>query len=374
MFELGIQLKEQRGEANVFDLSLGNPVMEPPPEFYQAAEEFIKNPGFGAHRYMPNAGYLATRQAIASSLSRETGLVYTPNHLVMSVGAGGGLNVVIHALCDPGDEVIVLTPYFAEYLFYVSNHGAIPIVAGCDRDFVPDIQDIASKVSSRTKAVLLNSPNNPSGVIYDRKFIAALAEVLNRRGAEEGTEIFLVSDEPYRKIIFDGLSYPFPQNFYKRTITVSSHSKDLALPGERIGYIAVNPAYEDFEELVDALVFCNRVLGFVNAPAFMQHVITSLQDVTVDVADYQMKRDFLVDALRESGYQVRTPEGAFYLFPESPVPDELQLIEALQRHGVLVVPGRGFGMPGFFRVSYCVNQWVLDGAIAGFAAAAEELR
>ncbi len=373
MFELGIALKRERGEENVFDLSLGNPVMEPPREFLDELRRITALETPGMHRYMPNAGYAETRQAVADALAQETGLPYGAQHVMMSVGAGGGINVAVHALCDPGDEVVIFKPFFAEYLFYAYNHGAVPVQVGCGTDFTPDLDELESKLTARTRIVLLNSPNNPSGAVYGKEFIDRLAALLERKGRELGTEIYLLSDEPYRKILFDRLPYPFPQLAYERTITVTSHSKDLALPGERIGYLAVHPGYAGAGELMDAFVFCNRVLGFVNAPALMQHVVRNLQDVTVDVADYQRKRDYLYHVLTEAGYKVFNPRGAFYMFPASPVPDELQLVEALQRHGVLVVPGRGFGLPGYFRISFCVEQRVLEGAAPAFRAAIAEL-
>jgi aspartate aminotransferase len=291
----------------------------------------------------------------------------------MTVGAGGGINVVLHALCEPGDEIMILAPFFAEYLFYVANHGASAVTVGCDAEFTPDLTEMESKITKRTKVVMVNSPNNPSGRVYDAAFTQRLGEMLSRKSDEFGIEIYLLSDEPYRKIIFDALKYPFPQLAYERTITATSHSKDLALPGERIGYVAVHPHYKDAGELVDAFVFCNRVLGFVNAPAMMQHVVKALQHVTVDVSDYQRKRDYLYGILTAAGYSVFKPQGAFYMFPKSPVADEMQLVEALQKHGVLVVPGRGFGLPGYFRISFCVEDYVLEGAKIGFEAVAREL-
>ena len=322
---------------------------------------------------MPNSGYVETRQAVADALSDETGLAYGAEHIVMTVGAAAALNVVVHSLCDRDDEVVILTPFFAEYLFYATNHGARPVVVGCDGDFTPDLEELERKLSARTKLVIVNSPNNPSGAMYPSSVIEALADLLRSKSAEFGTEIFLVSDEPYRKILFDEHSYPFPQLAYERTITVTSHAKDLALPGDRIGYIAVHPEFDDGGLLMDALIFCNRVLGFVNAPAIMQHLVRNLQTVTIDTTDYQRKRDYLYDVLTSAGYDVRKPEGAFYMFPKSPVADEMELVAALQRQGVLVVPGRGFGMEGYFRISYCVEQRELEGAAPGFAAAMSEL-
>ena len=373
MFELGIQLRQERGPENVFDLSLGNPIAEPPPQFFDELRDFAGNSAPGVHRYMPNAGYVETRQAVADALSDETGLSYGADHVVMTVGAAAALNVVVHSLCDRDDEVVILTPFFAEYLFYATNHGARPVVVGCDEDFTPDLDELEGKLSERTKIVVVNSPNNPSGAMYPASFVEALADLLRAKSVEFGTEIFLVSDEPYRRILFDEHTYPFPQLAYERTITVTSHAKDLALPGDRIGYIAVHPDYDDGGELMDALIFCNRVLGFVNAPAIMQHLVRNLQTVTIDTTDYQQKRDYLYDVLTSAGYEVRKPEGAFYMFPKSPVKDEMQLVAALQRQGVLVVPGRGFGMEGYFRISYCVEQRELEGAAPGFAAAMSEL-
>ena len=373
MFELGIALKRERGDDNVFDLSLGNPVAEPPPQFFDELRRFAESPAPGAHRYMPNAGYVETRQAVADALSAETGLAYSADHVVMTVGAAAALNVIVRATCNPGDQIAILTPFFGEYMFYILGRDAEPLVIGCGEDFLPDLAELEQKLSERTRLVILNSPNNPSGAIYPRAFVDSLAQLLDRKSEQFGSDIFLVSDEPYRKIIYDDQQYPFPQQAYRRTITVTSHAKDLGLAGDRIGYLALHPEYENATELLDAFIFCNRVLGFVNAPAIMQHLVRNLQDVTIDIADYQAKRDYLYGVLSEAGYRVRKPEGAFYMFPESPVADELELVDALQRHGVLVVPGRGFGMPGHFRISYCVQQRELEGAAPGFHAAIREL-
>ena len=373
MFELGIALKRERGDDNVFDLSLGNPVAEPPPQFFDELRRFAESPAPGAHRYMPNAGYVETRQAVADALSAETGLAYSADHVVMTVGAAAALNVIVRATCNPGDQIAILTPFFGEYMFYILGRDAEPLVIGCGEDFLPDLAELEQKLSERTRLVILNSPNNPSGAIYSRAFVDSLAQLLDRKSEQFGSDIFLVSDEPYRKIIYDDQQYPFPQQAYRRTITVTSHAKDLGLAGDRIGYLALHPEYENGTELLDAFIFCNRVLGFVNAPAIMQHLVRNLQDVTIDIADYQAKRDYLYAVLTDAGYRVRKPEGAFYMFPESPVADELELVDALQRHGVLVVPGRGFGMPGHFRISYCVQQRELEGAAPGFHAAIREL-
>jgi aspartate aminotransferase len=372
MFEAGIALKAQYGEDKVFDLSLGNPVAEPPEEFRRELRRLAEHPIKGMHRYMPNSGYPETRQAVAEGLRVESGLAFTGGDIVMTCGAAAALNVVLKTILDPGAEVIILSPYFVEYGYYIDNHGGVAVVVPTGPEFQPDLAAIEGAITPRTRAIIINSPNNPSGVVYDADRLGSLGELLRRKQGEHGSEIFLISDEPYRRIIFDGLTYPQVFPHYQNTIVVHSHAKDLALPGERIGYIAVNPAYLDKRTLVDGLTFCNRTLGFVNAPALMQHVVRALQGVSVDVADYQRKRDYLYAQLSELGYSVVKPQGAFYLFPRSPIEDDVAFVEALQKWNVLTVPGRGFGTPGHFRIAYCVEDRVLEGAMEGFARAAEQ--
>ena len=330
-----------------------------------------EHPIKGMHRYMPNAGYPETRKAVADTLSEETGLPFAADHVVMTCGAAAALNVVLKTLLNPDEEVVILSPYFVEYGYYIDNHGGKAITVPTTPDFQPDLVAIESAITPKTKALILNSPNNPTGVVYPDESLQQLGALLSRKQADFGGEIFIISDEPYRRIIYDGLTYPQVFPHYRNTIVVNSHAKDLALPGERIGYIAINPEYSDGEELADGFTFCNRTLGFVNAPALMQHLVRSLQGVSVDAADYQRKRDYLYGQLKELGYTVTRPQGAFYLFPKSPVEDDVAFVEALQEWNVLTVPGRGFGMPGYFRISYCVEDWVLEGAVEGFSKAAE---
>ncbi len=372
MFEAGIALKQQYGEDKVFDLSLGNPVVEPPPEFHQELRRLAENPKPGMHRYMPNAGYPETREAVAAGLRAETGVPFSLGDIVMTCGAAAALNVVLKTVLNPGEEVVLFAPYFVEYGYYTDNHGGVPVVAPTDEAFQPDLAALEGLLTPHTRAVLINSPNNPSGAVYGADLLRDLAELLRRAAARYGTEIFLVSDEPYRRIIYDGLAYPQVFPHYEASIVVHSHAKDLALPGERIGYIAVNPAYAGKAELLDGLTFCNRILGFVNAPALMQHAVRALQGVSVDVADYQRKRDFLHGKLTGLGYTCYKPQGAFYLFPRSPVEDDVAFVDELQKTNVLVVPGRGFGSPGYFRISYCLEDRVLEGAMDGFAQAAKK--
>ena len=371
MFEAGTALRAQYGADQVFDLSLGNPIVEPPEQFKQELIRLAQSTAPGMHRYMPNAGYPETRRAVAETLARETGLPFTMNQVVMACGAAGAANVVLRTILNPGDEVIILAPYFVEYVYYIDNHGGVPVIVATDQQFQLDLPAIEAAISPRTRAIIVNSPNNPSGAVYSGERLEALAQLLRRKQEELGSEIFLLSDEPYRRLIYDDQVYPQVFPHYENTIVVNSHAKDLGLPGERIGYIAVHPAYSQGEELVDGLIFCTRTLGFVNAPALMQHLIRSLQGVSVDVADYQRKRDYLYSQLTEMGYSVVKPQGAFYLFPRSPLEDDGAFVDALQEWNVLTVPGKGFGTPGHFRISYCVEDWVLEGALRGFAAAAE---
>lgn len=366
MFEEGIALKKQYGEENVFDLTLGNPVVEPPVAFKEELKKWVNASELGMHRYMPNAGYPETRAAVAQALSAETGLAIDTENVLMTVGAAGGLNVVLKTILNPGDEVIVWAPFFVEYLFYIDNHGGVSRITETDEGFLPTIGALENNLTERTRAVIINSPNNPTGVLYPRDLLAGIGEVLSRKESELGSHVYLISDEPYRKLIYDGLTYPFVFHHYPRSIVVSSHSKDLAVPGERIGYVAISPQLEDGQEMMNGLVFCNRTLGFVNAPALMQHVVAGLQEVTVDVAGYQRKRDFLYAALTDMGYSVVRPQGAFYMFPRSPVPDEMDFINELRKHNVLAVPGRGFGRAGYVRISYCVEDRTIEGSLRGF--------
>ena len=371
MFEEGISLKQQFGEENVFDLSLGNPIMEPPQEFFDELRRVAENPIAGLHRYMPNAGFVETRDAVAAQLKEETGQDFTANEIIMCCGAGGALNVILKTLLDPGDEVVIFAPYFVEYFFYADNHGGACKVVPPNDDFLPDLDAFENAIVEDTKIVLLNSPNNPSGVLYSAELLAQLGEIIQRKEKEFGSEIFLVSDEPYRKILFDGLEYPHIFDHHVRSIVATSHSKDLALPGERIGFVAVHPDYDDKTELMDGLVFCNRTLGFVNAPALIQHIVKNLQSVTIDVQQYQDKRDFMYQNLTEIGYEMPMPQGAFYMFPKSPIEDDVEFTAELQKSNVLVVPGRGFGSPGHFRLSYCVTDETLAGSLEGFRIAFE---
>lgn len=372
MFEEGISLKKRLGEENVFDLSLGNPVMEPPLEFNKELSRVVNNPTPGMHRYMENAGYVETRTAVATQLSRETGIEFKAGDIVMTCGAAGGLNVVLKTILNPGDEVIVFAPYFMEFRNYIDNHGGVTRALPTDEHFLPKLDALDAAITPKTKGVIINSPNNPTGVVYSEKLVHEIGKLLHEKEAQHGVQIFLMSDEAYRKIVYDGLEYVPVFHHYRNSIAITSHSKDLALPGERIGYIAIHPECSHQQELVNGFVFCNRILGFVNAPALMQRVLRNLQGVTVSIAEYQRKRDFLYRNLIEMGYSVVKPGGAFYLFPESPLEDDVAFVDELLQLNVLVVPGRGFGAPGYFRVSYCVDDRTIEGSLAGLKKAAQK--
>jgi len=284
----------------------------------------------------------------------------------MVCGAAGGLNITLKTLLDPGEEVIVFSPFFVEYLFYSENHGGKTVTVPTNDDFSLNFNALRDALSPKTKAVIINSPNNPTGVVYSRKVLKELASVLKKYSTENNNPIYLISDDPYKKIVFDGAETPNILELYNNSIYVTSHSKDLAIPGERIGYVAVHPKCADVENLMSGLIFCNRVLGFVNAPALIQRAIKNVQNISVDAEFYRKKRDFLYAELTRIGYSVVKPQGAFYFFPKSPIEDEVIFTQKLAEKKVLVVPGRGFGSPGYFRISYCVPDKVLEGSILGF--------
>ena len=372
MFEEGMELKSLHGPDNVFDLSLGNPLLEPPPEFKQALAEMAQEPDAGLHRYMPNPGFIEARATVAEALSEESGTKFEATDIIMTVGAAGAINVALRALLDPGDEVIIIAPYFAEYIFYIQHANGIYREAQSTPDFMPDLDSLESLMNERTRGIIINSPNNPSGVIYPESVIADIANLIQAAEARYGTEIYLITDEPYRKLIYTDDPYPFVFKHHVRTIVATSHSKDLGLAGERIGYMAVNPDDPGKVDLLDASVFMLRTLGFVNAPAIMQRVVSKLQRSSVDMSQYLRKRDIIHTGLAKIGYRCNLPDGGFYLFPKSPISDDVAFVDLLKSKLVLVVPGIGFGMNGYFRASYCVEDEVLHGSLDGFAEAFKE--
>jgi aspartate aminotransferase len=365
MFEEGVRLKRERGADAVFDFSLGNPDVEPPPAVLDALRRVVAGNRAGSHGYMPNPGFAEVRKAVAGKLRHETGLDFTAEDVFMTVGAAGACNVILKSLLDPGDEVLVLAPYFAEYQFYIANHGGRMVIVETDDSFLPDVDRIAAAITPRTRALILNTPNNPTGRVYPESTLRELDEMLSRAGLP----IAVLSDEPYKSFVYDGHRQPEVASSIANTAICNSWSKSLGLAGERIGYLALSPRLEDGATLRSACAFSNRTLGFVNAPAIWQRVILESMDETIGPAIYEQRRNVLCDALEAIGYEVRRPEGAFYVFLKTPIPDDIAFTRRLAEEGVLAVPGTGFGRSGYIRLSLTVPLEKIEGSIGGFRGA-----
>lgn len=373
MFEEGGRLKEQFGAENVFDFSLGNPNLPPPRQFGDVVRQLLDEDTPGTHGYMPNAGYPDVRRAVAAQVSRDQGAPVEAKHVVMTVGAGGALNTVLKAILEPGDEVIVPRPYFVEYDAYAANHGGVlrPVPTSDDFDLLRE--PIEEAINVRTRAVLINSPNNPTGKVYSRANLEQLRDVVSRKSAQFGRVIHVISDEPYRNIAFDGVEVPGIFSLFPTSVVCTSYSKDLSLAGERIGYIAASPAMPDVDVFLAALALTNRVLGYVNAPALLQRAVARLQGVGVDVGFYKENRDRLHEGLTAIGYRCHKPEGAFYLFPKSPIPDDVAFVRELLKENILAVPGSGFNGPGHFRLAFCCSHETVEKSLPGFRRAFERV-
>jgi aspartate aminotransferase len=372
MFEEGMQLKKQYGAANVFDLSIGNPVMEPPKEFNAEMLKIAQNPAAGMHRYMENAGYADVRDAVAAQLRIDTGIKFSGNEVIMTCGTAGALNAVFKALLNPGEEVITFAPYFFEYDVFTDNHqGTIKVIPSDDK-FIPRFDLFEAGITPKTKAVIINSPNNPTGCVYSEKTMQKLVDILNKKAKEFKTQIYVVSDDVYCRIAYDGIKVPRMVNYYADTIIVTSFSKDLALPGDRIGYAAVNPECFDCKDVAGGIIYGNRVLGFVNAPALLQHLVRNLQGVTISIEGYQKKRDYLYNNLTSMGFKIVKPQGAFYIFPKAPIEDDLAFLNELKEFKVLAVPGTSFKAPGYFRIAYCLDDHTVEGCLDGFRKVAQK--
>jgi aspartate aminotransferase len=370
MFEEGAKLKRERGADNVFDFTLGNPDVEPPPEVLEALRRVVTANVPGSHGYMPNAGYPEVREVIAAKLRRETGLDFTAEDIFMTVGSAGACNVILKSILDPGDEVIVLVPRFSEYPFYVTNHGGCMVSVETDASFLPDPKRIAAAITPRTKAIILNTPNNPTGRVYGEEVLRGIDSAI----ARAGHPITVISDEPYKTLVYDGRRQPEVASLIGPVAICNSWSKSQGISGERIGYLALSPRLPDRPDLRRACTFANRILGFINAPAIWQRVIAEAADATVDVAGYQHKRDLLCDALAKIGYDVTWPEGTFYIFLRTPIPDDIAFVRMLTAEGVLGVPGTGFGRSGYIRLSLTIPLDQIERSIAGFRRAFEQAR
>jgi aspartate aminotransferase len=371
MFEEGARLIKEHGEDNVFDFSLGNPDLDPPDSFYDIMAELGSDKTKGIHGYMSNAGFPDVRETIAKRVSAVHDVRLQQEHIIMSCGAAGGLNVVMKTILNEGEEVIVPRPFFVEYSFYIDNHGGNIVLVDTNSDFSLNSDNIARALSEKTKAVLINSPNNPTGRVYSEEEIRSLADLLNRHSSGIGRPVYLISDEPYREIVYEDRAVPSILKHYHQSIVVTSYSKKLSLAGERIGYIAINPSCVDGDDLVAGLILSNRILGFVNAPAIMQRLVARLEGTMVAVDVYKKRRDLLAEGLRSAGYDFAEPQGAFYLFCKSPGEDDVAFVKYLQKYNILVVPGKGFGGPGYFRIAYCVSEDIIERALPRFKEALE---
>jgi aspartate aminotransferase len=374
MFEEGARLKAEHGAENVYDFSLGNPNLEPPEKFRAALKHAAASSDPGVHAYMPNTGYLHVRKSVADCLCDEQKVQVSEDEVIMTCGASGALNVIFKAILDPGDEVITPAPFFVEYRYYVDNHGGSLKTVSTKTDFNLDIDAVSHAITQKTRAVLINSPNNPTGQVYSKQSLKELGTLLSEKGKELNRTLYLIADEPYRKIVYDGQKVPGIFQSYPESIIATSYSKDISIPGERIGYLAVNPEASYKKDLIAGMALANRILGFVNAPALMQRVVASVQGASVDISAYARKRKLLCNGLSEFGYDFFTPAGAFYLFPKTPVPDDVEFVRALQEELILTVPGSGFGGPGHFRIAFCVADETIINAMPGFKRVMEKFR
>ncbi len=360
MFEEGARLKREFGDENVFDFSIGNPFGDPPPAFYTTLIEILSKPEPGMHAYMENAGYPAVREKKARELAKMTGRDFEGKNVLMTAGAAGGLNVVLKALLNPGEKVICFSPYFVEYLFYVENFAGVPVVLETGKDFEPDPDSLERSLSDEVKAVILNTPNNPTGRVYREDTLEGMGKILERHEERTGRAVYAISDEPYREVVFGEAPFIPPAAHIRNSVVVYSHSKDLNIPGERIGYAAISPDATLSDEIFEAMVFANRTLGFVNAPALMQRVSGAVESAGPDLSVYRANREALAGIFTDGGIDFLLPEGGFYFFPKVPAGvSEAAFIDAARENRILIVPGSGFGCPGHFRVAYCTSSEVV---------------
>lgn len=374
MFEEGKRLKNIYGEENVFDFSLGNPNLPPPEEVKKAIIELVEKeePTF-LHGYMSNAGFEDVREKIANSINNKFGTKFNFENIIMTVGAASGLNIVFKAILNPEDEVIVFAPYFSEYNNYIENYnGIVKVISPNLNNFEPNLNELKEKISNKTKAVLINTPNNPTGVVYSESTIKEISKILKEKEQEFGKQIFLISDEPYRELVYDNKEVPYITKYYKDTIVVYSYSKSLSLPGERIGYVVVPNEIDDSKELVEAITIANRIIGCVNAPSLMQRVIPYCLNAKVDTDAYKKNRDLLYSIIRENKFECVKPEGAFYLFVKTPIEDDKEFCSIAKKYNILVVPGSSFACPGYVRIAYCTSYDMIERSRKAFEKLAKE--
>ena len=374
MFEEGKIMAAKYGAENVYDFSLGNPNVPAPVQVKEAIiEEAEREDPIVLHGYMSNAGYEDVRQAVAESINKKFDTAFSAKNIIMTVGAAGGLNVILKTLLNPGDEVIAIAPYFGEYNSYVSNFdGKLVVVSPNTETFQPNLTELEEKLTARTKAVIVNSPNNPTGVIYSEETIQAMAEILRKKQKEFGTDIYLISDEPYRELAYDGAEVPYLTKYYENAIIGYSFSKSLSLPGERIGYLVIPDEAADSEDVISAAGTATRILGYVNAPSLMQKAVAKCLDAQADVPYYDRNREDLYNGLKEMGFECIKPEGAFYLFVKAPIADDKAFCAQAQKHNLLLVPGSSFACPGYVRIAYCVSYEQIERSLPAFEAVAKE--
>lgn len=368
MFEEGKRLSKIYGKENVYDFSLGNPSVPTPDNIKEAIIKILENEDTQIlHGYMSNSGFEDVREKVASSINNKFGTSFTSKNIIMTVGAASGLNIILKSILNPEDEVLVIAPYFVEYKNYVKNYdGKIVVTMANEENFEPDLKDLASKISAKTKAVIINTPNNPTGVVYSENTIKELAKILKEKEQEYNNEIYLISDEPYRELVYDDIKIPYITKFYKNTFIVYSYSKSLSLPGERIGYVVVPNEMVDSNNVIEAVTIANRVLGSVNAPSLMQKVIGECVDLTVDISQYKKNRDLLYNYLIECNFECIKPQGAFYLFLKSPIKDDKEFCNIAKEYNILMVPGSSFAYPGYVRISYCVDYEMIKRSLPAF--------
>ena len=365
MFEEGVELKKKFGINNVYDFSLGNPNLDPPDIFFENLKKLEKNNESNIHGYMPNSGFESTRNAVARKLSKESASNLGPEDIVMTVGAAGAINVILHSILNPNDEVIIFKPFFPEYQFYVDNHQGVSVFCDYNENFEPSMESFKSLINKKTKAIILNSPNNPTGITYSANTIHKIVNLVKEYEKKLSSEIYIISDEPYRYLEYENNEQPFITTIFERGVIATSFSKDLSLAGERIGYLAINPENQNKEKLISALNFSNRTLGFVNAPAIAQRLVENSISSLANLDIYKSKRDLMFNKLKSFGYEIVKPTGGFYLFPKSPI-DDIAFCNLLKEEKILVVPGSGFGAPNYFRISYSVKNEVIDKSLKGF--------
>lgn len=376
MFEEGKRLASIYGAENVYDFSLGNPNLEPPSTVKEAIVDILNNePNTMVHGYMSNSGYEDVRETIANSINKKFDTGFTEKNIVMTVGAAGGLNVIFKTLLNPEDEVVVFAPYFGEYRSYAANYdGKLVVVSPNTTDFQPNLDEFKSKITDKTKAVIINSPNNPTGVVYSEETIIKLTNILKEKQKELGTDIYLISDEPYRELVYDNIQVPYLTKYYDNTIVGYSYSKSLSLPGERIGYLVIPNEVSDFENVVSAANVATRILGYVNAPSLFQRVIARCLDDKVNIDFYNKNRELLYSELTSYGYNCIKPEGAFYLFVKSPIENDIEFCNMAKKYNILIVPGTSFACPGYIRIAYCVAYSTIENALPGFKSLIESIK